>query len=67
MRDENFTLLFNAHHDIMNFVVPPLTAASRWRVELQTATGTVGKPEYVAGGGHPGAPRPLHRAAHGSR
>jgi len=26
VRDENFTLLFNAHHDTMAFVLPPLPA-----------------------------------------
>jgi glycogen operon protein len=36
VRDENFTLLFNAHHDTMPFVLPPLPAGRRWRVELDT-------------------------------
>ena len=48
--DENFTLLFNAHHDVMDFVLPQLPAARRWRIELETERGIAGKPEQLAGG-----------------
>ncbi len=50
VRDENFTLLFNAHHDTMAFVLPPLPAARCWRVQLQTHSGRSGHAEHVAGG-----------------
>jgi len=50
VRDENFTLLFNAHHGTMAFVLPRLSAARSWRVELQTATGRAGHVEHLAGG-----------------
>jgi isoamylase len=52
VRDENFTLLFNAHHDIMEFVVPPLPAGRRWRVELDTdqKTGQGAEPKASPGG-----------------
>jgi glycogen operon protein len=50
VRDENFTLLFNAHHDLMDFVLPPLPATRCWRVELQTETGRAGNAEHLAGG-----------------
>ena len=53
VRDENFTLLFNAHHDMMNFVLPPLPAGRRWRVELDTdqapSQGSRAKPALLAG------------------
>jgi glycogen operon protein len=47
--DENFTLLFNAHHDTMEFVLPPLPSSRRWRVELETESGIPGKPELLVG------------------
>jgi glycogen operon protein len=50
VRDENFTLLFNAHHGTMAFVMPPLSPLRSWRVELQTATGRPGPAEHLAGG-----------------
>ena len=48
--DENFTLLFNAHHDVMDFVLPPLGGARRWRLELETAAGAPGTGRSHAGG-----------------
>ena len=50
VRDENFTLLFNAHHDTMDFVLPRLPGTRRWRVELETQLGIPGKSEQLAGG-----------------
>ena len=50
VRDENFTLLFNAHHDTMAFVLPPLPAGRRWRIELETADGRPAEGEPLAGG-----------------
>lgn len=50
MRDENFTLLFNAHHDTMAFVLPPLPAGRRWRIELETAEGSPTKGQPLPGG-----------------
>ena len=38
VRDENFTLLFNAHHDTMDFVCRRWRPGARWRVELDTET-----------------------------
>jgi glycogen operon protein len=40
VRDENFTLLFNAHHDTMDFVLPPLATGRGWRLELETGDGS---------------------------
>jgi isoamylase len=52
VRDENFTLLFNAHHDTMDFVLPRLPAGRRWRVELDTdqETGQLVDPKTNPGG-----------------
>jgi glycogen operon protein len=52
VRDENFTLLFNAHHDTMDFVLPRLPAGRRWRVELDTdqETGQIADPKTSQGG-----------------
>ncbi len=47
--DENFTLLFNAHHDTMDFVLPPLPASRCWRVQLETEVAVPGKPEQLPG------------------
>jgi isoamylase len=49
VRDENFTLLFNAHHGTMAFVLPPLSPVRSWRVQLQTATGRPAPAEHLAG------------------
>jgi glycogen operon protein len=49
VRDENFTLLFNAHHDTMDFVLPPLPASRRWSVELETESGSTGTAQLLPG------------------
>jgi len=49
VRDENFTLLFNANHEAMQFVLPPLGAMRRWRVELDSARGAVVSTEHLSG------------------
>ncbi len=66
VRDENFTLLFNAHHDTMDFVLPPLPAGRCWRVELETELGIVGEAEHLAGAATRTLGAPLHCAADGS-
>lgn len=36
LRDDNFTLLFNAHHDTIEFRLPALAPDRRWQVLLDT-------------------------------
>jgi glycogen operon protein len=36
IRDDNFILLFNAHHERIDFVLPTLCAGCAWQVELDT-------------------------------
>ncbi|MCX7896654.1 MAG: glycogen debranching protein GlgX [Rhodocyclaceae bacterium] len=35
--DDDFILLFNAHHEPIEFAFPAITRARRWRVEIDTA------------------------------
>ncbi len=64
--DENFTLLFNAHHDTMDFVLPALPEGRCWRVELETELGNRrrGRASCRRRNTHTG--RPLHSFAYGS-
>ncbi|HUF22557.1 MAG TPA: glycogen debranching protein GlgX [Vicinamibacterales bacterium] len=36
--DDTFLILFNAHHEVMTFTVPPGAYGNSWRVVLDTAT-----------------------------
>ncbi len=69
VRDENFTLLFNAHHDMMNFVLPPLPAGRRWRVELDTerVPGTATDPKADPKTSHGGRAKPALLAGRATR
>ena len=40
--DDSFFLLFNGHHEPMEFVLPDLGAGERWEVELDTAAPMLG-------------------------
>jgi glycogen operon protein len=37
LRDDNFLLLLNAHHDAIEFLLPEMRAGSRWQVLLDSA------------------------------
>jgi len=37
--DDSFVLCFNAHHDAIEFALPPAQFGSRWRLILDTASG----------------------------
>ncbi len=39
--DDHFLLLFNAHHENMQFVLPPKAYGDSWILKLDTATGAV--------------------------
>ncbi len=48
IRDSNFLLLINAHHEPIPFTIPKLIKAKRWRVLLDTAKPDVkGKGKYI--------------------
>jgi glycogen operon protein len=46
VRDANFLVLFNAHHDAIGFQIPEPGAGARWIAEIDTAFGT-GVPQVV--------------------
>jgi isoamylase len=50
IRDANFLMLFNAHHDEVPFRIPPPAAGARWVVEIDTAyeTGVPGPMEITS-------------------
>jgi glycogen operon protein len=50
--DDGFLLLFNAHHDTIDFTLPPEAWGGRWSAELDTAEplGTPEAAEFPAGG-----------------
>ena len=50
-RDDNFLLLFNAHHEAMQFTLPGCRGAARWRALLDTAVADGLSPDgtYEAG------------------
>jgi glycogen operon protein len=39
--DDHFILMFNAHHEAIDFTLPPATYGSRWEVRLDTAQSAV--------------------------
>jgi isoamylase len=39
VRDDSFVVIFNAHHESTNFVLPTRRFGRRWRVEVSTAEG----------------------------
>ena len=43
--DDSFFLLFNGHHEPMEFVLPDLGAGERWQVEVDTAAPMLGDVE----------------------
>ncbi|MFO7974952.1 MAG: glycogen debranching protein GlgX [Candidatus Hydrogenedentota bacterium] len=48
--DDNFYLIFNAHHEPLDFTLPDQTFAERWLKELDTETGWIDDGErYEAG------------------
>ena len=38
VRDDSFLLLFNAHHEPLEFTIPPASFAARWSVAVDTST-----------------------------
>jgi glycogen operon protein len=38
VQDDSFLLLFNAHHEPLEFTMPPASFGARWRVAVDTAT-----------------------------
>jgi glycogen operon protein len=55
--DDSFFLLFNGHHEPMEFTLPDLGAGERWQVEIDTAAPLLGDVEDRSV--KPGAPFPL--------
>ncbi|HMM75630.1 MAG TPA: glycogen debranching protein GlgX [Gammaproteobacteria bacterium] len=52
LRDANFLLLLNAHHDALSFALPALHPDTAWRVVLDTVdTGAVEIARIIASGG----------------
>jgi isoamylase len=43
--DDSFLLLFNAHHELIEFLLPDLDAGERWHVEIDTAAPMLGDVE----------------------
>jgi glycogen operon protein len=43
--DDSFFLLFNGHHEPMDFTLPDLGAGERWQVEIDTAAPLLGDVE----------------------
>lgn len=48
--DDSFYLLFNGHHDVLPFTLPPKRYAPEWNVILNTATGAFDSSELYAAG-----------------
>lgn len=48
--DDSFYLLFNGHHDVLPFTLPPKRYAPEWNVILNTATGAFDSSEPYAAG-----------------
>jgi len=45
--DDSFYMMFNAHHEPLDYVLPPAKYAIQWNQLLNTATGQIGEgPEY---------------------
>ena len=55
VRDDNFLLLFNAHHEAMQFTLPDCRGAARWRALVDTAAADGLAPDgtYDAGAAYP--------------
>jgi isoamylase len=48
VRDNNYLVLLNAHHESVDFKIPKSLSKSKWRVELNTAQPAAGAgPEVV--------------------
>jgi isoamylase len=45
VKDESFFLVFNGHHDPIEFTLPDLGAGERWQVEVDTASPMLGDAE----------------------
>jgi len=49
LRDENFLLLFNAHHEPIPFMLPQLDNGHRWRALLDTTEAANGHADFPSG------------------
>jgi isoamylase len=47
--DDSFLMLFNAHHECIDFTVPPAHFGDAWRLEIDTAEGFGDGGEFKAG------------------
>ena len=43
--DDSFFLLFNGHHESIEFTLPDLGAGERWQIEIDTAAPMLGEVE----------------------
>jgi isoamylase len=61
IRDENFLLLLNAHHDEIHFVLPAPASDAGWFALIDTSCQTTRRPDafYTAGASYPLQPRSL--------
>ncbi len=48
--DNSFYLIFNAHHEDLEFILPPETWGTTWKKELDTSTGWVDNEEILKPG-----------------
>ena len=60
--DSDFLLLFNAHSDPVDFVLPPAPYGDTWQIRLDTTVAepsTAGQPAWLAATTHPVAGRSI--------
>jgi isoamylase len=48
--DDNFYLIFNAHHEPLYFILPPAEWGEQWHKELDTNSGWLAESELVSAG-----------------
>jgi glycogen operon protein len=51
IRDDSFLVLFNAHYEPIDFVIPEASYGQQWFVEIDTAGGTAAEEVSGAAGG----------------
>jgi glycogen operon protein len=45
LKDSSFLVLFNAHHDLIDFKLPALDEGGSWQAEIDTSSDTGDAPE----------------------
>jgi glycogen operon protein len=61
LHDDSFLVLFNAHHDAIDFTLPQLAEGWGWRTELDTSSATASLRRSRHAAGHVSAAGPIAR------